>query len=158
MIDHPSPERRPAVPTEQNKAIVRRLYEEAWSRGNLDVADELLAPDYQGIARDTRGPAGFKRNVGGRRVTWPDLQVTIEEQIAEGDLVVSRLTFRGTQRGPLTGAGMADIAPTGKATMVSGIHIHRIVDGKIVEHWGLVDSLGLLQQLGALPAPGSAQA
>ena len=74
--------------TEQNKAIVRRLYEEAWSRGNLDVADELLAADYQGIARDTRGPAGFKRNVGGRRATWPDLQVTIEDQIAEGDLVV----------------------------------------------------------------------
>ena len=144
--------------TEQNKAICRRLYEEAWSRGNLDVADELLAADYQGIARDTRGSAGFKRNVGGRRATWPDLQVTIEDQIAEGDLVVLRLTFRGTHRGPLTGFGLADIAPTGTATTVTGIHIHRLVGGKIVEHWGLVDGLGLLQQLGVMTAPGAAQA
>ena len=79
----------------------------------------------------------------------PDARYTVEDMIAEGDRVVSRFTMTGTQTGEMQG-----IPPTGKQCKVAGIDIFRVVDGKIVEHWDAVDQLGMLQQLGVIPAPG----
>jgi predicted ester cyclase len=127
-----------------NKALVRRFMEEVFNRGNLAVVDELWKPD---------------RIEGGRRATehlrtaFPDYHRTIEAQVAEGDLVVTRWTMRGTHRGPYrSGALGRTLAPTGRRVEVPGISIHRLAGGRIVESWVLGnDSLPLLQQLGALP-------
>ena len=134
------------------KALVRRELEELFGRGNLDVADEIVATDYVGhdpaLPEPIRGPEGLKQMVGGYRAAFPDLEVTVEQQIAEGDLVVTRWKARGTHRGELMG-----IAPTGRQATITGISIERVVDGKIVEDWTNWDTLGMMQQLGAIPEP-----
>jgi steroid delta-isomerase-like uncharacterized protein len=139
------------VGIEQNKEIVRRSAEEPWT-GNIGVLDELLAPDY--VAYDpsqpepTRGIAGAKEFVQQYISAFPDARVTIDQQIAEGDYVTSRWTGRGTHKGDLMG-----IAPTNKQVTVTGITISRIANGKIAEEWSNWDTLGMLQQIGAVPAP-----
>jgi steroid delta-isomerase-like uncharacterized protein len=92
------------------------------------------------------GPAGLKPIIAGFRAAFPDLQVTVEDQIAEGDKVVTRYTMRGTHQGAFMG-----LPPTGKHVTVSGIQIERVVQGQIVEHWRKSDDLGMMQQLGAVP-------
>lgn len=135
--------------SEQNKAIVRRLIEEAW-KGNLDVIDELVDRDYVGYdpsnPEPVRGPEGMKEFVTTYRTAFPDANITIEDQIAEGDKVVTRWTGRGTHEGDLMG-----IAPTRKQATVTGISIARLADGKVVEDWTNWDTLGLMQQLGVVP-------
>lgn len=137
--------------SEANKAIARREVEEAFSKGNLDVLEDIIAPDYvshdPGIPEPIRGLEGVRQLVAGYRQAFPDLQVTIEDQIAEGERVVTRWSARGTHQGDLWG-----IAPTGKQATVTGISIERIVGGKIVEDWTNWDTLGLMQQLGVVPA------
>jgi len=137
--------------TEENKVNERRLVEEGWNQGNTAVFDELLAADYLG--HDTSGPmycpAGFKQFYATYRTAFPDTHVTIEDQIAEGETVASRWTGTGTHQGPLMG-----IPPSGKRVRVTGITISRYASGKIVEAWFNYDTLGMLQQIGALPAPG----
>ena len=123
--------------------------EEVFSQGNLAVADEIIAPDF--IDHDPSpgqepGLAGLKGLVGMLRTAFPDMRATVEDLIAEGDKVVGRITTRGTHKGEFAG-----IAPTGKQVTVKEIHIIRIADGKAVEHWGIEDSLGMMQQLGAIP-------
>ena len=137
--------------SEENKAIVRRALEEMFGQWNLAVADEIYDKDFVGHAapEEIRGPEGIKQFVSMNRSAFPDLQFTIEDQIAEGDKVVTRWTARGTHKGELMG-----IAPTGKQVAFTGITISRIVDGKAVEGWVNRDALGMLQQLGAVPAPG----
>jgi|ERR671934_1699371 steroid delta-isomerase-like uncharacterized protein len=139
---------------DDNKEIVRRFGEEPW-RGNIDVIDELASPDYVGhdtaLPEDLRGPAALKQFVNDYLAAFPDGQITIDEQIAEGDLVASRWTGRGTHRGELMG-----IAPTGKQVTVTGINISRVVEGKVVEEWSNWDTLGMLQQLGAVPSAAGA--
>ena len=134
------------------KALVRRELEELFGRGNLDVADEIVATDYVGhdpaLPEPIRGPEGLNQMVGGYRAAFPDLEVTVGQQIAEGDLVVTRWKARGTHRGELMG-----IAPTGRQATITGISIERVVDGKIVEDWTNWDTLGMMQQLGAIPEP-----
>lgn len=140
--------------TEDNKALVRRLYEEVFNRGNLSTVDELLAADYidhTALPGTSPGPGGLKQFISMFRAAFPDLHFTIEDMIAEGDTVVVRQTYRGTHKGDLMG-----ISSTGKQVTITSIDIGRFAGGKLVEHWGSTDSLGLLQQLGVVAAPGQA--
>ena len=141
--------------TEENKAIARRLIEEAWSQGNLDVLDELMHPAYAGHHSQVpkRQPSLdlYKQFIVRTRTALPDFHATVEDQIAEGDLVVTRWSGQGTHQGTHLG-----IPPTNKQVTVTGIVIEHIVDGKTVEGWVEMDLLGMLQQLGGLPAPGQA--
>jgi steroid delta-isomerase-like uncharacterized protein len=137
------------------KAIARRELEEIFNDGNLDVADEIIADDFVGYdpaqSEPTRGPEGLKQAAAGYRAAFSDLTCTVDEQVAEGDTVVTRWTARGTHDGELFG-----IAPTGKQATVTGISIERVVDGKIAEGHTVWDTFGLMQQLGAIPAPTAA--
>lgn len=137
--------------TEANKAIARRIIEEVYNDGRFEVADELVAPDYVGhdaaSPEPMRGPDGVKSQAEGYRAAFPDMRLTIADEIAEGDRVVTRWTATGTHEGELFG-----ISPTGKQATVMGITISRIADGRIVENWISWDTLGLLQQLGVVPA------
>ena len=137
--------------TEENKAVVRRWIEEAWNRGSVAVIDELAAPDFV----DHHLLPGFPPNVTGNkawahaaRAGFPDIHITIEDLIAEGDKVVSRIRFTGTHTGEFLG-----IPPSGKQATVEGIGISRILDGKAIEYWENFDALGLMQQIGAIPLP-----
>ena len=137
---------------EANKTLVRRGWEEIWNKGNLSIADEQYAPNYilhMPDNPDMHGPVGHSQVVMMYRTAFPDLHFTIEDQIAEGDKVVNRVTARGTHQGELMG-----IPPTGKQMTVSGITIDRVAGGKLVESWATWDFLGLMQQLGVIPAPG----
>jgi len=140
--------------TEENKALARREIEEIFNaKGNLDAAaEEIYAPNYISHQpagdEDLRGLQAIKQFAAGLRRAFPDLQMTIEEQIAEGDKVVSRLTSRGTHRGELWG-----IAATGREAEVSSVSTNRMEGGKIVEHWTCADRLGMMQQLGVIEQP-----
>jgi steroid delta-isomerase-like uncharacterized protein len=138
--------------TEENKAIVRRVNDEVWSEGHLDVIDELIADDFVatvvGAPEQIRGPQGFREFVGLYRKAFPDLRITIDEEVAEGETVVTRWTAIGTNEGELMG-----MPATGKQATTAGININRISGGRLVEGWGLFDQLGLLQQIGAVPTP-----
>ena len=141
--------------TEENKATVRRLYEEVINRGNLAVVDELVSPNHvfydPGFPEPIRGPEGFKQYAMMFRNAFPDNTATIEDMIAEGDTVAVRHTYRGTHQGTLQG-----IPPTGKQVTVTAMVISRFVDGKFAEGWINYDALGMMQQLGVVPAPGQA--
>jgi steroid delta-isomerase-like uncharacterized protein len=135
--------------TEENKALVRRLFEEAWNKGNLEVSDELMASDcvlhYRGTVFPVNGDAG-KAVVAAWRTAFPDFQFFFEDCIAEGDKVVLRIPFHATHQGKFFG-----IAPTSKQISVTEMLIARIQDGKVAEMWEEYDQLGMLQQLGAIP-------
>jgi steroid delta-isomerase-like uncharacterized protein len=137
------------VSTDTNKEIVRRLGVEPWE-GNIGVIDELVAADYVGHdpsqPEDMRGPEGVRQFVTTYLTAFPDGKITIDDQLAEGDLVTSRWTGRGIHQGDLMG-----IPPTGKQVTVTGITISRVKDGKVVEEWTNWDTLGLLQQVGVVP-------
>ena len=135
---------------EENKALVRRIAE-AWDKGNLAVADKLLAPNFVAHnlpARVAGDREGFKQAISMTRAAFPDFRLTVEDMVAEGDKVAYRMTWRGTHKGEYMG-----IAPTGKQVTVSGILIFRIEGSKIVEQWAEVDSMGMMQQLGVVPPP-----
>jgi steroid delta-isomerase-like uncharacterized protein len=135
---------------EANKATVRRWTEEGFGQGNVALADELVATDFINrtpVPGQKPGREGLKQAVLGLRAAFPDLSVTILDIFAEGDRVVLRDTIRGTHRGTF-----ASIPPTGKPVTVNRIAIFRLADGRIVENWAQVDMLGLLQQVGAIPA------
>lgn len=143
--------------SEQNKAIERRLLDEVYSQGNLEVIDELVASDFvgHGAAADggDQGREAYRQFVVEMRTAFPDFKMTVEDQVAEGDKVVTRFRARGTHAGPFQG-----IPPAGKQGEISGTIIDRIADGKIIECWSSADYLGLLQQLGVVPAPDDATA
>ena len=136
--------------SEGNKNVVRRLFEEVWNKGNLPVADELFTPNYDHHDPSTpdfgRGPESEKKRATLYRTAFPDLRLTIEDIIAEGDAVMARWSCRGTHKGDLSG-----IAPTGKQFTISGVSIARIAGGKMAEGWINWDALGLMQQLGVVP-------
>lgn len=138
-----------------NKEIIRRVVDGVWRDRNLAVVDELIAQDYVGHdptqTEPIQGRDGFKQWVGMYHSAFEDATVTIDDQIAEGDQVVTRWTGRGTHTGELMG-----IAPTGKEVTVSGMTISRLAGGKIAEEWELMDALGMLVQLGAVPQPATA--
>jgi steroid delta-isomerase-like uncharacterized protein len=141
------------VSAEENKAIARRAYE-IFSSGNLEALQEVIAPDlvdHNAAPGQAPGIEGTRQVLGMLRAAFPDLRLTPEDLIAEGDRVVARLMVTGTHQGEFQG-----LPPTGKQVTMSGIEIVRLAGGKAVERWGEFDILGLLQQLGAVPAPGAA--
>ena len=135
--------------SEENKAIVRRIVQEIWNGGNLDLADELITPDYvDNVAGSGSpvGPEGFKDAVNGVRDAFPEFTITINDMISEGDKVALVWTFIGTHKGELMG-----IAPTEKLIEFDGIYLYRFKDGKLVERSGKRDLFKLMSQLGAIP-------
>ena len=136
--------------SEENKAIFRRLLEEFWVKGKLDVADELLAPDfvYHGPdAEEPRDREGYKQDTMEYGSSCIDVQATVEDIVAEGDKVAVRYIWSGIHTGGLWGA-----PPTEKRLTMRVIAILRIADGKIVDEWDMYDSLDLNRQLGLIPA------
>lgn len=136
---------------EENKAIFRHWFEETWNKGNLEVADELTAPDFVLHAAGPMAPGleGFKQTVTQWLTGFPGGRMTIDDLFAEDDRVIARWTASGTHNGELFG-----ISPTGKKVSWMGITIYRLAGGKIAEAWGEVDTLGMMQQLGVIPTPG----
>jgi len=134
--------------SEQNKASARAVFD-VWSTGKLERLDALVAPNV--VHHDPHDPyaseglAGMKRTIQFNRSAFPDMQLIVEDQIAEGDKVVTRWRGEMTHTGALGGT-----APTGHRIMISGITIDRFERGKIVEAWRSMDTLGLLQAIGAL--------
>lgn len=140
--------------SEANKAAIRRWYEEGINKGNTDLIDALLAPDivWHGPGgRELRGRAALKEMVAMYLAAFPDMRVSVEDQVAEGDKVVTRFTGRGTHKGDLEG-----VAPTGNPISVTGISIDRFEGGKLVEEWENFDELAMMQQIGAVPAAAEA--
>jgi len=137
--------------TEDNKALVRRFYEDAFNQRNLALVDELCSTThvFHNPPTTLHGREEFKQLLSVYLTAFPDARFTVEDEIAEGEKVTSRYTFRGTHQGELMG-----IPPTGKQVTVTGIIINRIAGGQSVEGWLNFDALGLLQQIGAIPAMG----
>jgi steroid delta-isomerase-like uncharacterized protein len=141
---------------DENKAIVRRILTEFWQRGNVQVLDELLADDcvnYEQSNPELRGKKACKEWANGVRQAnlqgFPDLEIRAEDFVAEGDKVAKRWVFSGTHTGEYSG-----IPPTGKPVTMRGITLYRVTGGKVNEIYWNYDVFGLLQQLGAIPAPG----
>ncbi len=139
---------------EENKASVRRLFEELYGKHNVDVLDEVYAPDYKGyIPRSTlESPEAVKQFNLAMYEAFPDIESSIEEILAEGDSVAVRWTIRGTHEGKLVGPTMT-IPPTGKPIELGGMNVFRFSDGKVVESWGFWDGLSMMGQLGLMPEP-----
>jgi len=138
--------------TEENKLLVRRYMDEVVNAGDVGRLAEFISPDYAEVYNNVRYPLGLegaKRHVLGGREVYPDIHVTIEQQIAEGDWVVSRITARGTHRGIWLG-----IEPTGKTLEFVGVNIDKVIDGRIVEHGGAANMLEPLLQAGAIRVVG----
>lgn len=139
------------MPVEENKAAFRRYVEEVWIEENQDIVDEIFAPKYLSHQADgsvlERGPEDVKKFVGEYRSAFSDIEDVIEDMIGEGDRVVTRWRLEATHTGEFRG-----IPATGRRIRVTGIGIFRFEDGKVVESWDSMDQLGMMQQLGAIPA------
>ncbi|HKY53624.1 MAG TPA: ester cyclase [Anaerolineales bacterium] len=139
--------------TEQNKTNFKRLYDEVFNQGNLDVADELIGENViehqqqPGVSPEAAGPELVKQIAQFFRSAFPDLHIAIDDLIAEEDRVVARVTITGTHQGEMMG-----IPPTGKHVEFGSIDIIRFEDGKATEHWGETDTMKMMQQLGVIPA------
>ena len=140
--------------SERNKELARKLLEDDISRGDETVADEIIHPDFF----DHTNPPGMQCGLEGHkaivrlfRAAFPDQWWQIEDLVAEGDKVVARTTMTGTHRGDFFG-----IPPTGRRVTLSGVHVMRFADGRLIEHWGNNDDLGLMRQLGVIPEPAPA--
>ena len=142
--------------TEENKAVVRRFFEELLSTDNFALADELLSPDFRfyfagnSVATNLES---YKEFLMARRAAFPDRRFVVEDMIAEGDKVSARFTMRGTHKGEFR-----SITPTGRVVTMTGIDMIRLVEGKMVEDRVEVDQLGMMQQLGAIASPHQASA
>jgi steroid delta-isomerase-like uncharacterized protein len=138
---------------EQNKALARQLVEEVLNRGNMSLADEILAPNF--VEHEELPPEippgreAPKMMFTMLRSAFPDFKATIDDIVAEGDKVVIRQTWTGTHKGEFMG-----IPPTGKSISINVIDIIRIAEGQFVEHWGVMDQMAMMQQLGVIPTPG----
>ena len=137
--------------TDQIKSLARQLLEDDISRGDEAVAERIIHPDFV----DHTNPPGMQHGLAGHkaivrlfRTAFPDQWWQIEDLIAEGDKIVARTTMTGTHHGDFFG-----IPPTGRSVTLTGVHIMRVADGRVIEHWGSNDDLGLMRQLGAIPEP-----
>ena len=136
--------------SEQNKAINRRIMEEIITGGNIALIDELLAEgfvDHNMMPGQAPGREGLKQMFSMIRAAFPDLKMPVEDQIAEGDLAADRFVMTGTHRGDFMG-----IPASGEQIRATGILIHRIANGKVLEHRKEFDAMGFMQQLGAIPS------
>ncbi len=137
---------------EENKAVIRRLFDEVFNGQNFDMFEELVAQDivnHSAVAEHQRGIEGFRHVMEWGAALAPDGRYELIGMIAEGDMVACRVTASGTQEGELFG-----IPPTGKRFSAEHIHWHRLADGKLVERWAVRDDLGTLIQLGIISPPG----
>ena len=139
--------------TPDPESVYRRLVDEVINGGNVATLDDLASPDFveheelpPGIPKNREGVKQFFSLLG---TAFPDTMATIENLVVQGDMVAARLVVTGTHRGDFAG-----IPPTGKQVSMQVFDLVRVIDGKMTEHWGLSDQLSLLQQLGAIPAPG----
>src|ERR687894_2557249 len=133
----------------ENKTVAVRFNEDVWGRGDEAALEELLAPDFvehDPLSGQSPDREGHRQILAAFRSAFPDLHVTTEDVVAEGDKVVSRWTARGTHQGDLMG-----VAPTGNRVEVMGVTISRIEGGKIVEEWDIYDALGMMEAIGAFP-------
>jgi steroid delta-isomerase-like uncharacterized protein len=139
------------VSEEDNKAVIRRWIE-AYNNRDMQAEADVLDPGY--VAHVPAAPGPLEGLEAWRKFTapfveaFPDLRLTVEDILSEGDKVAARVVFHGTHRGEFQG-----IAPTGKEVAFSSIEVNRVVGGKVEEHWVELDLLGLMQQLGAIPEP-----
>jgi steroid delta-isomerase-like uncharacterized protein len=136
---------------ENNRTLVRRFLEELFNQRDMAAIDRYLAADYVDHVVPPGIPPtrdGFRQFVGAFFAALPDFRYTIDDMVASDDRVAVRLTAEGTQQGELMG-----IPATGNHAAWSEMHIGRIANGAIVEHWGQIDNMGMLQQLGVIPAP-----
>jgi predicted ester cyclase len=137
--------------SEENKAVARREFEEMFNQGgNLGAAEEIYAPNFvshEPTSGESRGVEGAKQFAASYRQAFPDLECTIEEQVAEGDKVVSRWRARGTHQGETEDLG----PPTGNRVEITGISMSTVAEGKLVEDWTNFDAMGMMQQLGMVP-------
>jgi predicted ester cyclase len=139
---------------EQMKAIYQRMVDDVVNQGKFEVVDELFAPEYVDHAAPPGAPGGLegvKAIFGMFRSAFPDVKFTIDEMVADGDIVATRVHGEGTQNGPFMGQ-----APTGKHAVWRSVGFFRVKDDKIVEHWGIPDLFGLMIQLGFIPEPSAA--
>jgi steroid delta-isomerase-like uncharacterized protein len=135
---------------EDNKALIRRFVEEVQSGDNIDLVDEICSPEFVNHSAPPRIPAdreGIKIVTAMFRRAFPDSYFTVEDMVAEGDKVATRKTFHGTHGGEFMG-----IPPSGRGVSMGLIDIVRISDGRVVEHWSMGDTLGMMQQLGVIPS------
>ncbi len=132
---------------EDNKAVVLRFIEDVWGKGNLNIVDELIANNHVHhlTRRDVHGPDGVKQLVSGFRAFLPDVEICIEALIGEDNKVVVYFNFQGTDVGGYMGK-----APSGNSVSYKGIDIFRLVDNKIIERWGMIDTVSMLYQIGAI--------
>ncbi len=139
------------MPVDDPKAVIRR-WVEAWNAQDLDAAEELLAPEFvrhDANLPDVDGPHAERQHIADDLAAFPDLHFEIEQLIAEGDLVNARYLVQGTHRGEFLG-----IPGTGRPMTIQASESYRLAGGKLAEQWVVMDVLGLLQQLGAVPGPG----
>jgi predicted ester cyclase len=144
--------------SEENKRLVKEFFEEVWNNKNLDLLDEVYSPDFvlhalwqntsAGGAIEAHGIEPAKKVIGGWLAGFPDMTVTVDDQVAEGDRVGSRHTSTGTHTETFMG-----MAPTGKKATITGMTITRIENGKMAEAWTAWDALGMFEQLGLAPGP-----
>jgi predicted ester cyclase len=135
--------------TEDNKALVQRFFEEVINQRNVAALDQFVSPNAVNHTVPSGLPQGPNQFLSMHLNAFPDVKATVEDLLADGDKVVALVSYRGTHQG-----AFRSISPTGKLITLMGINIFRIVNGKIVEHWGLADRLSALQQLGVVPPPG----
>ena len=136
---------------DENKRITRRVLDELFDKGNLAAADELIHPDFvnhEAPPANPPGPDGLKETVSWLRGLWGPMRAEIEDEICEGDKVVARVTMHGRHLGEFLGQ-----VPTGKEYAVEQIHIWRVQDGQVIEHWSVRDDLGQALQLGLIGPP-----
>ena len=136
----------------QNKVVMRRIYEEFWNQGNFAALAEIVSPDYvlhvPTPPGAPTGREGLQWVIQMYRAAFPDIHVQIEDQLAEGDKVLTRITIRGTHQGQLM-----HIPPTNKAVTFTAMVVTRFKDGQNIEGWAELDRFGLMQQLGVIPTP-----
>jgi predicted ester cyclase len=144
--------------TEENKTVAHRELEELYNEGgNLDAAGEIYTPDFLGhepTVGDIRGVEGAKQFAATMRLAFPNLSCAVEDQVAEGDKVVTRWSAQGTHQGETQDLGPA----TGNRMEITGISVERFSHGKVAESWDNFDALGMMQQLGLVPEPEQARA
>ena len=140
------------MPEQENVAVVRRFIEEVINQGKLDAADEIVEENFielDPLPGQRQGREGLKEVIGMMRAAFPDIHWVSDETIAAGDKVVTRFTWTGTHRGPFLG-----IPATGRNVTVKGVVIDRLSQGKMADSRILMDTLGMMQQLGVVPTPG----